>query len=63
MVLPLFTPLRLDGAHAGVYMSLLETKYGTESDKILESLKGSHKAMASCTKALQNVYPIMILLM
>jgi hypothetical protein len=36
-------------------MALLKAKYSGETSKILEYQKDSHKAIASCTKALQNV--------
>ena len=36
-------------------MALLKAKYSAETSKILDYQKDSHKAIASCTKALQNV--------
>ena len=36
-------------------MALLKVKYTSETSKILEAQKDSHRAIASCTKALQNV--------
>jgi hypothetical protein len=37
------------------HLGLLKAKYATETSNILEAQKDSHKAIASCTKALQNV--------
>jgi hypothetical protein len=46
---------RLDPANTTSHMKLLKAKYSAETSKILEYQKDSHKAIASCTKALQNV--------
>ena len=46
---------RLDPANTTSHMALLKAKYSAETSKILEYQKDSHKAIASCTKALQNV--------
>ena len=45
----------LDPANTGSHVALLKAKYSAETSKILEYQKDSHKAIASCTKALQNV--------
>lgn len=45
----------LDPANTASHMALLKAKYSAETSKILEYQKDSHKAIASCTKALQNV--------
>ena len=47
----------LDPANTTSHMALLKAKYSAETSKILEYQKDSHKAIASCTKALQNVSP------
>jgi hypothetical protein len=36
-------------------VAVLKVKYTSETSKILEAQKDSHRAIASCTKALQNV--------
>ena len=47
--------LTTDSANTASHMALLKAKYTSETSKILEYQKDSHKAIASCTKALQNV--------
>src|SRR5271156_2660629 len=47
--------LTLDPANTSSHMASLKAKYSSETSKILEYQKDSHKAIASCTKALQNV--------
>lgn len=47
----------LDPANTASHMALLKAKYTAETSKILEYQKDSHKAIASCTKALNNVSP------
>src|SRR5271170_4997210 len=49
--------LTVDSANTSSHMALLKAKYSSETSKILEYQKDSHKAIASCTKALQNVIP------
>jgi hypothetical protein len=46
-----------DPANTASHMALLKSKYTTETSKILEYQKDSHKAIASGTKALNNVSP------
>lgn len=45
----------LDQANTAPHVALLRAKYSGETSKILDAQKESHKAIASCTKALQTV--------
>jgi hypothetical protein len=56
--LPHKQTLTIDSANTSSHMALLKAKYSSETSKILEYQKDSHKAIASCTKALQNVSPL-----
>jgi len=47
----------LDPENTASHMGLLKAKYSAETSKILEHQKDSHKALANCTKVLQNVCP------
>lgn len=47
----------IDQANTTSHMASLKAKYSAETSKILDYQKDSHKAIASCTKALQNVHP------
>src|SRR5436305_12873107 len=51
LIIILFSDLASTTSH----LALLKAKYTSETSKILEYQKDSHKAIASCTKALQNV--------
>lgn len=44
-----------DRANTTSHLALLKSRYATETSKILDAQRDSHKAITSCTKVLQNV--------